>query len=133
MKIIPRIVAVGLAASLNAPRKVEAVPIVIAPLICAKVCVLVGTTIVGGVTSYVWYHRQTKKKYFANIKGIVRKIEDGDYLEDPKQEDLGAIYPLNAKSWKAALRECAFKLGYPPKSKIKVFKKKGVWQCTLKK
>jgi len=69
MKIISRIVAAGLAVSLNMPRKVEAVPIVIAPLVCAKVCVLVGTAVVGGVTAYVWQHTQTKKKYLSTIKG----------------------------------------------------------------
>jgi hypothetical protein len=83
MKILSEMLAVGLAVSLNMPRKVEAVPIVIAPLVCAKVCVLLGTTIIGGVTSYVWHNRTAKKKYFADEKGNVRKmIDEPDAFEE---------------------------------------------------
>lgn len=132
MKIISKIVATGLAINLISPKPAAAVPIVVAPLVCAKVCVLVGTAIAGGVTSYVWHHRTAKKKYFADERGNIRKIEDGDYLEDPEEEELGSIYSLKAKSWEAALRECAFVLGYPPKNKVKVFSKKGKWYCKSK-
>ena len=83
MKIVPKIIAAGIAVSLNVPRKVEAVPIVIAPLVCVKACVLLGTAVVGGVSSYVWHHRAERKKYFADKSGNVRKmLEDPDTFEE---------------------------------------------------
>ena len=132
MKIVPKIISAGIAVSFISPKPAPAVPIVIAPLVCAKVCVLVGTAVIGGASSYIWYNRTAKKRYFADEKGNVRKIEDGEYLENPEEEDPGSIYSLRAKSREAALRECAFILGYPPKNEVKVFSKKGKWYCKSK-
>ena len=108
MKIVPKILAVGLAVSLNMPRKVEAVPIVIAPLVCAKVCVLIGTAVVGGVTSYVWHNRTAKKKYFADIKGNVRKmLDDPEEADNSRQGDSGIWdEPIYAPTEEIAEQEC---------------------------
>ena len=104
MKIVPKILATGLAISFAFPIKPvkPAVPLILAPVICAKVCVLVGTTIVGGVTAYIWQHRTTKRRYIADIKGNVRKM-----LEDPEEEELGVWEdPLNTYKEEVAEKIC---------------------------
>ena len=110
MKIVPKIIAAGMAVSLNLPKPAPAVPIVIAPLVCAKACVLVGTTIVGGASSYIWHHQQTKKKYFADKKGNVRKmIDDPEKFEE--EQIIGVISAQTIGSAKKQCKELARKRG----------------------
>ena len=128
MKIVPKILAVGLAVSLNAPRKVEAIPIVIAPLVCAKVCVLIGTAVVGGVTSYVWHHRTTKKKYLADAQGNVRKM-----LADPDEfEQEQVVGKFKAVDKYAAVRRCQFLAKKQGKNYVDVRKSGDFYECIAK-
>ena len=91
MKILPKMLTAGLVVSFLIPTKPvkPAVPLIIAPAVCAKVCVLVGTAVVGGVTNYIWQNRNTKKKYFADEKGRLIEsrepelIQKGVYAEEP--------------------------------------------------
>ncbi|MBD2486393.1 MULTISPECIES: hypothetical protein [Nostocales] len=54
---------------------------------------------------------------------------NSDYLGDPEEQPEEIVIALNAKSWQAAQRECAWHL-YG--QKFKVFQKKGRWYCTNK-
>ena len=126
MKIVPKILAVGLAVSLNMPRKIEAIPIVVAPVVCAKVCVFVGTAIAGGITSYVWHNRTAKKKYFADEKGNVRKM-----LDDPEEETTEWDEPIGNSSKAQAERTCESKRKKYKMRKVKVVRDfaNQVWRC----
>ncbi len=111
--------------SFNAPA--QANPALIAPAagICGATgvgCVLLGTVIISGIVYYVYTHNG-QLVYVS--KGNTRPT-----LEDPEEEDQGSVYPLNAKSWQAAKRECAYLMGYS--KKFRVFQKKGRWYCTDK-
>ena len=104
MKIVPKILAVVMTVNLVSPKPVKAVPVVVVPLVCAKVCVLIGTAIVGGATAYIWQHRTTKKKYLADVQGNVRRM-----IDDP-EEELGVWEePLNTAHEPTAKKVCLAK------------------------
>lgn len=108
----------------------QANPAILAPVaFCAGTagvgCVLIGVAVVGGISYYIWQHSDGKK-VAADAQG---NIFNSDYLGDPEEQPEEIVIALNAKSWQAAKRECAWHL-YG--QKFKVFQKKGRWYCTNK-
>ena len=133
MKIVPKILATGLAISFAFPIKPvkPAVPLILAPVICAKVCVLVGTTIVGGVTAYIWQHRTTKRRYFADVQGNLRKMLD-DPEEDMEQMNQNSMpgRRIKAKSYSEAWSICErFSNGRKVATPLKVKDKENTFIC----
>ncbi|AFY48528.1 hypothetical protein Nos7524_2695 [Nostoc sp. PCC 7524] len=126
-------VAISFALSCSSfSRPVNANPAILAPAaFCAGTagvgCILIGAVAIAGATYYVWEYSGGKRVVADAVGNVFRS---DDYLEDPEQEDQGSVYPLNAKSWQAAQRECAYLMGYS--KKFRVFLKKGVWYCTDK-
>ncbi|MCC5623356.1 hypothetical protein [Nostoc sp. CHAB 5715] len=108
----------------------QANPAILAPVaFCAGTagvgCVFVGVAIIGGVTYYIWSNGTNTVA--SDASGSIFRTE---YLDDPEdQENQEIVIALNAKSWQAAKRECAWHL-YG--QKFKVFQKKGRWYCTNK-
>lgn len=105
-------------------------PLILVPAVCAKVCVLVGTTIVGGVTAYIWQHRTTNKKYLADVQGNIRKM-----LEDPEDPEGSMAIPVNgafyADSQKKADDRCRAKGFKKAKSKKDVTSKDGKYYVCI--
>jgi hypothetical protein len=119
--------AIALSTSLSLPQVVRANPAILpaVPAICATGvgCIFLGAVVVGGTAAYLW--NRGGQRILTNAAGKVLRI-----LEDPEQEDAGTTVSLNAKSWQAAKRECAWHFGYS--QKFRVFMKKGRWYCTNK-
>ncbi|UKO95775.1 hypothetical protein [Nostoc sp. UHCC 0870] len=87
--------------------------------------ILVGTALIGGGIYYIW-QLSDGRRVAADAKGSIFRSE---YLEDPEEQPEETVISLNAKSWQAAQRECAWHL-YG--QKFKVFQRKGRWYCTNK-
>lgn len=88
-------------------------------------CILVGTALIGGGIYYIW-QLSDGRRVVADAKGSIFRSE---YLEDPEEQPEETVIALNAKSWQAAQRECAWHF-YG--QKLKVFQRKGRWYCTNK-
>lgn len=135
MKILRRIVAASLAASFCVsvnPKPSQANPVILAPAaICAGTagigCILIGTALIGGGIYYIWQRSDGKGRVAADASGNIFRSE---YLQDPEEEEpQETVISLNAKSWQAAQRECAWHF-YG--QKFKVYQRKGRWYCTNK-
>ena len=118
--------AASLAVGLISPKPAPAVPIVVAPVVCTKVCVLLGTAVVGGIISYVWHNRTENKKYYADEKGNIRNM-----LVDPDEETTEWDEPIGNSSKAEAERACELKRKKYKMRKVRVVRDfvNQVWRC----
>ena len=107
-KILHQIAVIATATSFCV-KPSEANPAILAPVaLCAGTagvgCILIGTALIGGGIYYIW-QMSDGRRVAADATGSVFKTE---YLEDPEEENQETVIALNAKSWQAAKRVCAW-------------------------